>query len=73
MKMNIPFPTIPEQISRIPDLIKSLDLSQPLVNKIKDLAAIDQGVFDLIEMWDKDRDPEILDEILKSVQDWVGQ
>lgn len=52
--VNIPFPTSPEQKSRIPQIaarMKKKGLPPGFIHSVSQLAQFDQGVFDLMDMW----------------------
>ena len=69
----LPFYTTYEQSLEIPQFIQLLyeaDLDLHFVAEVGRIAAFDQGMFDLLKMWSESKDPDILQELQKGINDY---
>lgn len=72
----IPFRTTPEQAERLPAIVASMTAAgvpTRFTARLADLAAVDQGVYELMEMWlfyENDR-YEIIVDLRKALDDYA--
>lgn len=71
----IPFQTTPEQIAKIKEIMDDMYVAGVCytdVDRLGQLAEVDQGVYELLEMWHKIHmeQEELLNELYKSLEDY---
>lgn len=73
MARNTPFPTTAEQRLRLPGFVAdmlSAGLDEDLITKASELANVDQGIFELFELWtESEADPAERALIVADMQD----
>jgi hypothetical protein len=75
LRLVIPFKTTEEQLAMIPKIGQAMleaGLTNDFVDMVTQLAGFDQGVFDLLEMWQCEivERSEIVSELFKSIADY---
>jgi DNA-binding phage protein len=73
--MTIPFKTTPEQVMRLASIMMAMQkaaLDRNFIVSASDLARTDQGVFDLMTLWEESaEDPEERGEIIADIQESI--
>jgi len=70
--MALLFQTTPEQLLCLPDIVTAMNqsgLDQRFVTACEDLAKLDQGAYELMELWLDAEFPQDRDEIVKDLRE----